>query len=84
MKSLDRAFSKARGVLGQRPESLVATSETFPSPFQFAQRITGSFLCGYLLKERTETICSKENVLFPAKKAPRYARSFLLIPKYCL
>jgi hypothetical protein len=78
MKSLDRAFSKARGVLGQRPESLVATNETFPSPFLWF------FLCGYLLKERTGTICSKENVLFPAKKAPRYARSFLLIPKYCL
>jgi hypothetical protein len=28
------------------------------TPFQFAQRITGSFLCGYLLKERTETVYS--------------------------
>jgi hypothetical protein len=56
MKSFRPPFSKGGGDLGQSPESLVATSETSPTPFLV--------LFAAILPKRTERNFSMLHILF--------------------
>ena len=51
-------FKKRPPIQGRAALGRARRRETSLTAFQFAQRITGSFLCAYLLKERTRTVFS--------------------------
>jgi hypothetical protein len=70
MKSFDQTFSKVCGVLGQRPESLVATSETLP------RRFFGSFFAATCSKKERKRFSHINNY---AWRGILISRAYLLI-----